>query len=70
MRNILTGILFFVFVMSVVRAADVIDVKVMTLDLAVDIAQGAIDACREDGYQIAVGNAASVAPKTRSRRAT
>jgi uncharacterized protein GlcG (DUF336 family) len=54
MRKILTGILFFVFVMSTVRAADVIDVKVMTLDLAVDIAQGAIDACREDGYQIAV----------------
>jgi uncharacterized protein GlcG (DUF336 family) len=35
-------------------AADVIDVKLMTLELARDIAQGAIDACRKDGYQVAV----------------
>jgi uncharacterized protein GlcG (DUF336 family) len=35
-------------------AADVIDVKLMTLELARDIAQGAIDACRKDGYQVSV----------------
>ena len=35
-------------------AGDVINVKLMTLDLARDIAQGAIDACRKDGYQVSV----------------
>lgn len=35
-------------------AGDVIDVKLMTLELARDIAQGAIDACRKDGYQVSV----------------
>lgn len=54
MRRILSGLLVFVFAIPVVRAADVISVKLMTLELAVDIAQGAIDACRKDGYQIAV----------------
>jgi len=37
-----------------VVAGDVIDVKLMTLELARDIAQGAIDACRKDGYQVSV----------------
>ena len=54
MRRILSGLLVFVFAMPVVQATDVISVKLMTLELAVDIAQGAIDACRKDGYQIAV----------------
>ncbi len=35
-------------------AGDVIDVKLMTLELARDIAEGAIDACRKDGYQVSV----------------
>jgi len=54
MRRILTGFLFCVLVIPTLQAADVISVRLMTLDLAVDIAQGAIDACREDGYQISV----------------
>jgi uncharacterized protein GlcG (DUF336 family) len=54
MRKILTGFLFFILVMPAVQATDVVNVKLMTLDLAVDIAQGAIDACREEGYQISV----------------
>ena len=37
-----------------VIAGDVINVKLMTLELARDIAQGAIDACRKDGYQVSV----------------
>jgi uncharacterized protein GlcG (DUF336 family) len=37
-----------------VVAVDVINVRLMTLELARDIAQGAIDACRKDGYQISV----------------
>ena len=35
-------------------AGDVLDVKLMTLELARDIAQGAIEACRKDGYQVSV----------------
>lgn len=35
-------------------AVDIIPARVMSLDLARDIAQGALDACRKDGYQIAV----------------
>jgi uncharacterized protein GlcG (DUF336 family) len=35
-------------------AGDVINVKLMTLELARDIAEGAIDACRKDGYQVSV----------------
>jgi len=35
-------------------AGDVVNVKLMTLELARDIAQGAIDACRKDGYQVSV----------------
>lgn len=36
------------------QAADVIPVKLMSLEVAMDIARGAIDACREDGYQVSV----------------
>lgn len=54
MYRILAGLLFLVLAMPAARATDIISVKLMTLDLAVDIAQGAIDACREDGYQISV----------------
>jgi len=35
-------------------AEDVIDVKLMTLELARDIAIAAVDACRKDGYQVSV----------------
>ena len=35
-------------------AEDVINVKLMTLELARDIATGAVDACRKDGYQVSV----------------
>ena len=35
-------------------AVDVVNVKLMTLDLAVDIARAAVEACRKDGYQVSV----------------
>jgi len=35
-------------------AGDVINVKLMTLELARDIAIAAVDACRKDGYQVSV----------------
>ena len=35
-------------------AGDVVNVKLMTLELARDIAMGAVDACRKDGYQVSV----------------
>ena len=54
MCKILTRFLFFILAIPAVQATDVVTVKLMTLDLAVDIAQGAIDSCREDGYQISV----------------
>jgi uncharacterized protein GlcG (DUF336 family) len=34
------------------RADDVLHTRLMSLDLARDLAQGALDACREDGYQV------------------
>ena len=46
--------LFCYLVTATAVASDVIDAKLMTLDLARDIAGGAIDACRKEGYQIAV----------------
>jgi uncharacterized protein GlcG (DUF336 family) len=39
---------------SPVYAEDVVPARLMGLDLASDIAQGAIDACRKDGYQVSV----------------
>ena len=39
---------------SPLSAEDVVPVRLMGLDLARDIAQGAIDACRKDGYQVSV----------------
>jgi uncharacterized protein GlcG (DUF336 family) len=54
MYRILTAILLPVFAMPTVLAADIVNAKLMALELAVDIAQGAIDACRKDGYQISV----------------
>ena len=39
---------------SPLQAEDVVPVRLMGLDLARDIAQGAIDACRKDGYQVSV----------------
>ncbi len=49
----------FILVLSVLahpasRADDVLPSRLMGLDLARDIAQGAIDACRKEGYQVAV----------------
>lgn len=35
-------------------AEDLVPARLMGLELARDIAQGAIDACRKDGYQVAV----------------
>jgi uncharacterized protein GlcG (DUF336 family) len=35
-------------------ADDVLPARLMTLELARDIAQGAIDACRKEGYQVSV----------------
>jgi uncharacterized protein GlcG (DUF336 family) len=37
-----------------VFALDVVPSRLMGLDMARDIAQGAIDACRKDGYQVSV----------------
>ena len=37
-----------------VKAADVLNVKLMTLDLARDIANHTLEACRKQGYQTAV----------------
>ena len=39
--------------MATVSAADLITVKRMSLELANDIAQGAVEHCRETGYQVA-----------------
>jgi len=39
--------------MPVFGANDVITVKQMSMELARDIAQGAVDACRAQGYQVA-----------------
>jgi uncharacterized protein GlcG (DUF336 family) len=39
---------------SLLQAEYVVPARLMGLDLARDIAQGAIDACRKDGYQISV----------------
>ena len=35
-------------------ASDVVTVKLMTLELARDIATAAVEACRKDGYQVSV----------------
>ena len=39
---------------SALPAADVVSSRLLGLELARDIAQGAIDACRKEGYQVAV----------------
>ena len=39
---------------STAYAQDVIPARVMSLGLAQDIAQGALDACHKDGYQVSV----------------
>ena len=41
-------------VAALVQAEDVVPSRLMGLDLARDIAQGAIDHCRKDGYQVSV----------------
>ena len=40
--------------MTPLQAADVVPVKLMSLDIATDIARAAIAACRADGYQVSV----------------
>jgi len=47
---LVTGLL----VAATARGEDVVPSRLLGLDLARDIAQGAIDACRKDGYQVAV----------------
>ena len=37
--------------LAVAADPDLIQVKRMSMELARDIAQGAVDACREEGYQ-------------------
>jgi uncharacterized protein GlcG (DUF336 family) len=39
---------------SPLHAEDIVPARLMGLDLARDIAQGAIEACRKDGYQVSV----------------
>jgi uncharacterized protein GlcG (DUF336 family) len=41
-------------VLSPASSQDVIPVKLMSLEIAADIARGAIDTCRKDGYQVSV----------------
>ena len=53
MVRLVAGLVFLVVPMAS-AATDVVNVKLMTLELAVDIARGAIEACREDGYQVSV----------------
>ena len=54
-RNVvMTGLLLCQLLVVPAIAGDVVSVKLMTLELARDIAQGAIDACRKDGYQVSV----------------
>ena len=47
-------LLCFLLAGSPVLAEDVVPSRLMGLDLARDVAQGAIDACRKDGYQVSV----------------
>ena len=53
MVRVVAGLLFLV-VSATAAAVDVVNVKLMTLELAVDIAQAAVEACRKDGYQVSV----------------
>ncbi len=53
MVRIVAGLLL-LGVSTTATAIDVVNVKLMTLDLAVDIARGAVESCREDGYQVSV----------------
>jgi uncharacterized protein GlcG (DUF336 family) len=53
MVRLVAGLVFLVVPMAS-AATDVVNVKLMTLELAVDIARGAVEACREDGYQVSV----------------
>jgi uncharacterized protein GlcG (DUF336 family) len=47
-------LLFCLLAGSPLLAEDIVPVRLMGLDMARDIAQGAIDACRKAGYQISV----------------
>lgn len=46
------GVLALALAPQLTAAQDVIDTKRMTMDLARDIAQAAVEACREKGYQV------------------
>ena len=47
------SLLFAIFATPAMAANDVINVKQMSMELARDIAQGAVEACRAQGYQVA-----------------
>jgi len=48
------GLLCCLLAVSPLPAADVVPARLMGLDLAQDVARGAIEACRKDGYQVSV----------------
>jgi uncharacterized protein GlcG (DUF336 family) len=47
------GLLTCLLMATTAHAQDVVPARLLGLDLARDIAQGAIDACRKQGYQVA-----------------
>ncbi len=51
--NTLLAMIASVLMTTGTQAEDVVPARLLGLDLARDIAQGAIDACRKDGYQVA-----------------
>lgn len=53
-RNNTLALLAGMLVATATCAEDVVPARLLGLDLARDIAQGAIDACRKEGYQVAV----------------
>jgi len=52
--NTCLGLSVYLLITTIVHAQDVVPARLLGLELARDIAQGAIDACRKDGYQVAV----------------
>jgi uncharacterized protein GlcG (DUF336 family) len=57
-RRLASAVLSMLLLMGAARhaqcAEDVIGVKAMSLELARDIARGAVEACRKEGYQVSV----------------
>jgi uncharacterized protein GlcG (DUF336 family) len=52
LSQLIFAIPLFVPLASGLASEDVISTKLMSLELARDIAQGAVDACRKEGYQV------------------